>query len=56
MALHEFLDYKYGVDGDDVLRQMLDEGADPDAAGAGFTALHAAVLRGDLDLVDALVA
>ena len=27
---------------------LLDEGAEPDAAGAGFTALHAAVLRGNL--------
>ena len=39
-----------------VAQLLLDQGADPDAAGAGFTALHAAVLRGNLDLVDSLVA
>ena len=39
-----------------VAQLLLDDGADPDAAGAGFTALHAAVLRGNLDLVEALVA
>jgi ankyrin repeat protein len=35
---------------------LLDKGANPNAAGAGYTALHAAVLRGDLDLVKALLA
>jgi ankyrin repeat protein len=35
---------------------LLDKDADPNAHGAGYTALHAAVLRGDLDLVKALVA
>ena len=35
---------------------LLDSGADPNAAGAGYTALHAAVLRGDPALVKALVA
>ena len=35
---------------------LLDKGADPNAAGVGYTALHAAVLRGDLDLVKALLA
>ena len=35
---------------------LVDKGADPNAAGAGYTALHAAVLRGDLDLVKALLA
>ena len=35
---------------------LLEQGADPDAAGAGYTALHAAVLRGDLELVTALLA
>jgi ankyrin repeat protein len=35
---------------------LLDNGADPNAAGSGYTALHAAVLRGDLDLVKALLA
>ena len=35
---------------------LLDKGADPNAADAGYTALHAAVLRGGLDLVRALLA
>ena len=35
---------------------LLAEGADPDAIGAGYTALHAAVLRGDLTTVEALLA
>ena len=35
---------------------LLDKGADPNAAAAGYTALHAAVLRGGLDLVKALLA
>jgi ankyrin repeat protein len=32
---------------------LLDSGANPNADGAGYTVLHAAVLRGDLDLVKA---
>jgi ankyrin repeat protein len=35
---------------------LLERGADPNAAGAGYTALHAAVLRGNLELVKALLA
>ena len=35
---------------------LLDKGADPHTADAGYSALHAAVLRGDLDLVKALLA
>jgi ankyrin repeat protein len=35
---------------------LLEHGADPDAFGSGYTALHAAVLRGDLSLVNALLA
>jgi len=35
---------------------LLDNGADPNADGSGYTALHAAVLRGDLPLVKALLA
>ncbi len=35
---------------------LLDNGADPNTGDAGYTALHAAVLRGDLELVKALVA
>ena len=37
-------------------RLLLDAGADANAAGAGYTALHAAILRGDADLVGALLA
>ncbi len=35
---------------------LLDKGADPNAAAVGYTALHAAVLRSDPDLVKALLA
>ena len=35
---------------------LLERGADPDASGAGYTALHAAVLRSDPGLVRALLA
>ncbi len=35
---------------------LLDRGANPNAAEAGYTALHAAALTGDLDLVEALLA
>ena len=34
---------------------LLAQGADANAAGAGYTALHAAVLRGQADLVEALL-
>lgn len=36
-------------------RLLLENGADPNAAGIGYTALHAAVLRGDLNLVQDLL-
>jgi ankyrin repeat protein len=36
-------------------RFLLDQGANPDSDDAGYTALHAAVLRGNLDLVKALL-
>ena len=35
---------------------LLERGADPNAAGAGYTALHAAILRGDQATVDTLLA
>jgi ankyrin repeat protein len=35
---------------------LLDKGADPNDMGSGYTALHAAVLKGDLNLVKALLA
>lgn len=34
---------------------LLEQGADPNAIGAGYNALHAAILRGDQQLVDALL-
>jgi ankyrin repeat protein len=37
-------------------RFLVEQGADPNAAAAGYTALHAAVLMGDLDLVKTLLA
>lgn len=39
-----------------VAQLLIDRGADVNAAGAGYTALHAAVLRGDHALVKALLA
>ena len=35
---------------------LLEKGADPNAMGSGYTAMHAAVLRSDLNLVKALLA
>ncbi len=35
---------------------LLDKGADPNAAAAGYTALHSAVVRSDVELVKALLA
>ena len=40
----------------DFARFALEAGADPNDMGAGYSALHAAVLRGDLPLVKALLA
>ena len=40
----------------DVARLLLERGADPDGAGAGYTALHAAILYKDESLVEALLA
>jgi ankyrin repeat protein len=37
-------------------RFLLEQGANPDAAAAGYTALHAAVLTGDVALIEALLA
>ena len=36
-------------------RMLLDEGADANAMYAGYSAMHAAILRGDLDTVEALL-
>ena len=35
---------------------LLEQGVNPNAAGAGYAALHAAVMTGDLDVVEALLA
>ena len=43
-------------DNESVATYLLDQGADPNASGAGYTALHAAVLRGNLQLVKTLLA
>ena len=40
----------------DVVELLLDKGADPNAAGPGFTALHAAIMRRDEKMVGALLA
>ncbi len=40
----------------DVAAALLEKGADPNALGSGYTALHAAVLRSDLNLVKTLLA
>lgn len=40
----------------EMTRLLLDAGADPNADGSGYTALHIAVRRGDVDVVKALVA
>jgi ankyrin repeat protein len=40
----------------DLARLLLERGAEPNDAGAGYTPLHAAVLRGDAALVKALLA
>ena len=40
----------------EVAAYLLEKGTDPNADGSGYTALHAAVLRGDLALVKALLA
>jgi ankyrin repeat protein len=45
--LHELLDWDYGAEGDDVLRRMLDDGADPNGQGGPLseTPLHVATRR-----------
>ena len=40
----------------DVGKALLDKGADPNAFGTGYTALHAAILKSDAELVRALLA
>ena len=40
----------------DLVFTLLERGANPNASGAGYTALHAAVLTGDVEVVEALLA
>jgi uncharacterized protein len=40
----------------DLVRLLLERGADPNGGDAGFSALHAAVLRGNVDIVNLLLA
>lgn len=58
MTLHEFLDCHYGPDGDEFLRRMLDEGADPNRRGEPHreTPLHTATRRRRASAVDILLA
>jgi len=57
VTLHELLDDHYGGDGDDVLRRMLDEGADPAAryGPESETPLHTATRRRRLSAVSILL-
>lgn len=58
VTLHEFLDVRFGLGGDDVLREMLDAGASLDEA-VGHdreTPLHVATRRRRLSAVEILVA
>lgn len=57
MMLHVLLDLNYGVDGDDVLRRMLDEGADPNMQGGALSEspLHVATRRRRATAVEILL-
>ncbi len=58
MTLHEFLDCHYGADGGDVLRRMLDDGADPNEREGSLseTPLHVATRRRRAGAVEILLA
>ena len=58
MTLHELVDFNYGADGHNVLRRMLDEGADPNQRHGldAETPLHVATRRRRAEAVDILVA
>ncbi len=58
MTLCELLDFHYGADGDEVLRQRLDEGADPNLrlGQNAETPLHVATRRRRATAVDILLA
>ena len=58
MTIHEFLDFNYGADGDDVLRQMLDDGADLNKQEGPLseTPLHVATRRRRTSAVEILLA
>ena len=58
MTLHELLDFHYGADGDEVLRRMLDERADPNRRSGPDkeTPLHVATRRRRVTAVEILLA
>jgi ankyrin repeat protein len=58
MTLHELLDWHYGDDGDEMLRQMLNRDADPDQRAGPFaeTPLHVATRRRRASAVEILLA
>ncbi len=57
MTLNEFLDCNYGADGDDVLRRMLDGGADPNKREGPLSEapLHVATRRRRANAVEILL-
>lgn len=57
MILHNLLDFNYGDDGDDVLRRLLNEGADPNRQEGLFseTPLHMATRRRRASAVEILL-
>lgn len=57
MTLHELLDCNYAADGDDVLRRMLDDGADPNTRDGPLseTPLHVAARRRRASAVEILL-
>ncbi len=57
MTLHYLLDWNYGSDGDDILRSMLEDGADPNQTDgeAAETSLHVATRRRRLSAVEILL-
>ena len=58
MTLHELLDFRYGADGDEALRRMLDEHADPNRRSGPDkeTPLHVATRRRRVTAVEILLA
>lgn len=57
MEIHDFIDWNFGPDGDEVLRRMLEEGADPNKSHGplGETLLHVATRRRRKSTVEILL-